>query len=102
MSFKLPTFSKAKVPYQEFTRGLETFLWTDLSNTSGIGRGTFGSVLPASLKNEKTAAENVVVKKLLQSSRLDEEDFSRRQGFFKALTTRMSRSSRKCVSNRRR
>ncbi|CAB4004804.1 Hypothetical predicted protein, partial [Paramuricea clavata] len=38
MSFKLPSFSKSKVSYQEFTKGLETFLWTDLSDTSEIGR----------------------------------------------------------------
>ncbi|CAB3979242.1 serine threonine- kinase STY46-like [Paramuricea clavata] len=79
MSFKLPSFSKSKVSYQEFTKGLETFLWTDLSDTSEIGRGTFGAVLLASFKSEqKTAAEKVVVKKLLQSSRSDEK-----QRFFK-------------------
>ena len=82
MSLKLPSFSKTKVSYQEFTRGLETFLWTDLSDLSSIyeiGRGSFGLVFLASFNNEAiTTTEKVVVKKLLPSSRSDEK-----QRFFK-------------------
>ena len=72
MSLKLPSFSKTKVSYQEFTRGLETFLWTDLSSICEIGRGSFGLVFLASLNDEAiTTTEKVVVKKLLPSSRSD-------------------------------
>ena len=79
MSVRLPTFSKAKASYQEFTKGLETFLFEDISDSTEIGRGTFGSVLLASFKNkQKSTTENVVVKKLLSSSRSDEK-----QKFFK-------------------
>ena len=79
MSLKLPSFSKTKVSYQEFTRGLETFLWTDLSSICEIGRGSFGLVFLASLNDEAiTTTEKVVVKKLLPSSRSDEK-----QRFFK-------------------
>ena len=74
MSLKLPSFSKTKVSYQEFTRGLETFLWTDLSSICEIGRGSFGLVFLASLNDEAiTTTEKVVVKKLLPSSRSDEK-----------------------------
>ena len=45
MSVNLPSFLKARISYQEFTKGLETFLWKDLSQITEIGRGTFGSVL---------------------------------------------------------
>lgn len=70
MSLKLPSFSKAKNLYLEFTRDLQTFnAWTDLSNCSEIGRGTYGSVLQATFQNDG----KVVVKKLLQSSRPDEK-----------------------------
>jgi serine/threonine protein kinase len=80
MSFKFPCFnSKAKNSYPEFTKGLETFSWKDLSNTSEIGRGSFGVVLLASFNTSATSkAEKVVVKKLLPSSRFDEK-----QRFFK-------------------
>ena len=69
MSLKLPSFSKAKNSYDEFTRDLQTFAWTDLSNCSEIGRGTYGSVLQATYEID----EKVVVKKLIQSSRSDEK-----------------------------
>ena len=49
MSVRLPAFSKAKVSYKEFTKGLETFLFADLSDSTEIGRGTFGSVLLVNL-----------------------------------------------------
>ena len=79
MSVNLPSFSKARISYQEFTKGLETFLWQDLSQITEIGRGTFGSVLLASFNSEqKSTGEKVVVKKLLLSSRSDEK-----QKFFK-------------------
>ena len=77
MSVDLPSFSKAKTSYQEFTKGLKIFFWKDLSDVTQIGRGTFGSVLLASLE-QKSTAEKVVVKKLLFSSRSEEK-----QKFFK-------------------
>ncbi len=73
MSLKLPSFLKTKVSYQEFTRGLETFFWTDLSSICEIGRGSFGLVFLASFNNEAIrTTEKVVVKKLLPSSRFKE------------------------------
>ena len=50
MLVRLPTVSKAKVSYHEFTKGLETFLFADLSDSMEIGRGTFGSVLLVNFK----------------------------------------------------
>ena len=97
MSVRLPTFSKAKVSYQEFTKGLETFLFEDLSDSTEIGRGTFGSVLLISFKNkQKSTTENVVVKKLLSSSRSDEK-----QKFFKEARLLNSNSHKNITSFRK-
>lgn len=79
MSLNLPRLSKSTVSYQSLTAGLQTFLWKDLTNISEIGKGSFGSVFSASFYNKHTSTpENVVVKKLLSSSRKEEK-----QRFFK-------------------
>ena len=95
MSLKLPSFSKTKNSYDEFTKDLETFSWSEISNYSEIGRGTYGCVLLATYKID----EKVVVKKMLQSSRSDEKrKFFKEAKLLRSLTHKnIAQFRRVCV-----
>ena len=73
MAFKLPVLHSLKGSLRRHTGNLPEFEWSELSEKDEIGRGTYGSVFVATHETSK-----VVVKKLINSSRIDDK-----QRFFK-------------------
>ena len=102
MSVRLPTFSKAKVSYQEFTKGLETFLFEDLSDSTEIGRGTFGSVLTRLLKISKNQQRKTLLLRnyCRRQGPMRNRNFLKKLGFLTVLATRTSQVLKKYVSSR--